>query len=526
MSASVDLAGLQTERRNPNSVDIDQISTVELCQIINREDATIAKAGSKCVPVIATAIDVLAALLGVLDASEIPPAYSAPEGQFVGLIAGGDDALRHAQEGAEDDVDAAVRDLEALELDGKVDSLVGIASHALCPELHIMVDLKATNLKLQQRSRNILRSICGSSCPSSDSELDDRLKSCGRSTKLAIAALSLGVPVSEAKQRLAEAGGVLATVLTKPVSDMTADSVLCIDGGGSKCAAVIMSPDGTKGYGEAGGCNVTDVGVEAAILSISLAIQRASDSHPILRGEIWRPHLFSPIWAALAGHDRKDIATSFDKSLENMFKRPLGAKLKVANDIELLATSAAEKHTLGSAVVLVAGTGSVAMSYTREPAGLVRTGRSGGWGHPLGDDGSSFDTGRQGVRFALRALDEFNHRQNGVAEATIQAPLAQRILKHFRPKGTDTLDFDLLSAVLASSSDQEKKRLIAEAAQIVIEASPEDTEAKAIVRNAVCSLVSTLDPIISSPRFDPAMSILVLAGGLMQSSIFGQTVKN
>jgi len=61
MSTRVDLVGLQTERRNPNSSDIDQISTLQLCQIINREDATIARAVSKCIPVIAAAIDVLAA---------------------------------------------------------------------------------------------------------------------------------------------------------------------------------------------------------------------------------------------------------------------------------------------------------------------------------------------------------------------------------------------------------------------------------------------------------------------------------
>lgn len=76
---------------------------------------------------------VLCYRLGVLDASEIPPTYSAPEGQFVGLIAGGDHALRHAQEGAEDDVDAAVRDLDALLVNGRVDSLIGVAASGRTP---------------------------------------------------------------------------------------------------------------------------------------------------------------------------------------------------------------------------------------------------------------------------------------------------------------------------------------------------------------------------------------------------------
>lgn len=71
--------------------------------------------------------------LGVLDASEIPPTYSASNDQFIALIAGGDAALRYAQEGAEDDVGAAEDDLKALSLNGEIDSLVGIAASGRTP---------------------------------------------------------------------------------------------------------------------------------------------------------------------------------------------------------------------------------------------------------------------------------------------------------------------------------------------------------------------------------------------------------
>jgi N-acetylmuramic acid 6-phosphate etherase len=71
--------------------------------------------------------------LGVVDASEIPPTYSAPSEQFVALIAGGDAALRYAQEGAEDNVIAAENDLKALALDPALDSLVGIAASGRTP---------------------------------------------------------------------------------------------------------------------------------------------------------------------------------------------------------------------------------------------------------------------------------------------------------------------------------------------------------------------------------------------------------
>lgn len=70
--------------------------------------------------------------LGVLDASELPPTFSAPPEQFIALIAGGDDALRNAQEGAEDDVEQAVRDLRDIALDSH-DSLIGIAASGRTP---------------------------------------------------------------------------------------------------------------------------------------------------------------------------------------------------------------------------------------------------------------------------------------------------------------------------------------------------------------------------------------------------------
>ncbi|OBT92439.1 hypothetical protein VE01_09600 [Pseudogymnoascus verrucosus] len=99
----------------------------------------------KCLPVIAQAIDDLepkarrggrivyvgagtSRRLGVLDASEIPPTFSASSEQFVALIAGGDVALRHAQEAAEDDVEAGREDLKALNLNLDLDSLIGIAA--------------------------------------------------------------------------------------------------------------------------------------------------------------------------------------------------------------------------------------------------------------------------------------------------------------------------------------------------------------------------------------------------------------
>lgn len=69
----------------------------------------------------------------MVDASEIPPTFSAPFGQFVALMAGGDAAMRKAQEGAEDDHDGGKRDLQSLNLKPELDSLIGIAASGRTP---------------------------------------------------------------------------------------------------------------------------------------------------------------------------------------------------------------------------------------------------------------------------------------------------------------------------------------------------------------------------------------------------------
>lgn len=129
-----------------------------------------------------------------------------------------------------------------------------------------MVDLKATNKKLQQRSRNIIRIICGASSPRSDEELDSVLERCNGSVKLAVITIILNISAHDAATRLEAAGGVLAKVLkqnnplisTPPeaTSNSSNQFVLCVDGGGSKCAAVLLGPNGQEGRGDAGECNV------------------------------------------------------------------------------------------------------------------------------------------------------------------------------------------------------------------------------------------------------------------------------
>lgn len=121
----------------------------ELLEGINREDSGVPAAVEKCIPQIEKLVEGIvprmreggrvfyigagtSGRLGVVDASEIPPTYGASPDLFVGLIAGGDGAIRKAVEGAEDDENGAWRDLEPYKPEA-VDTLVGIAASGSTP---------------------------------------------------------------------------------------------------------------------------------------------------------------------------------------------------------------------------------------------------------------------------------------------------------------------------------------------------------------------------------------------------------
>jgi N-acetylmuramic acid 6-phosphate etherase len=145
----MDLNLLTTEQRNPNTINLDRMSSLEIVTAINQEDARAPAAVAACLPVIATLVDrIVAALqaggrliyigagtsgrLGVLDASECPPTYGVAPELVMGLIAGGDWALRHSVEGAEDDPELGAADVCAIGLNA-CDVLVGIAASGRTP---------------------------------------------------------------------------------------------------------------------------------------------------------------------------------------------------------------------------------------------------------------------------------------------------------------------------------------------------------------------------------------------------------
>jgi N-acetylmuramic acid 6-phosphate etherase len=291
-----------TERRNPRTADIDLASPLEIVDLINAEDKTVADAVATQREAIAKAIERAektfradgrlfyvgagtSGRLGVLDASECPPTYGTDPEMVQGIIAGGHAALTRSQEGAEDRLEGAVEDLTAHGVRAG-DFVIGIAASGTTPYVrralayarsigastalvacspppqdaldvadivilpltgpevvtgstrmkagtatklvlnmitsgamirlgktfgNLMVDLRATNLKLKDRSERILMEVCDVT----REQARDLLERSGGTVKTAIVMRFLGVSCEEAERALDEHGGVIRRVLKR-----------------------------------------------------------------------------------------------------------------------------------------------------------------------------------------------------------------------------------------------------------------------------------------------------------------------
>lgn len=146
---NLNLGTLVSETRNPATMTLDQLSTLEMMHAFNQEDRKVPEAIAQVLPAIAEAVDLATASLqeggrliylgagtsgrlGVLDASECPPTFGVPHGLVIGLIAGGPGALLKAVEGAEDDPALGEADLKALDVTA-ADMVVGLAASGRTP---------------------------------------------------------------------------------------------------------------------------------------------------------------------------------------------------------------------------------------------------------------------------------------------------------------------------------------------------------------------------------------------------------
>ena len=304
-----------TERRNPRTVDIDLASPLEIVDLINAEDRVVMDAVASQREPIARAIAAIESAfragrrllyvgagtsgrLGVLDASECPPTFGTDPHMVVGIIAGGDHALRNPIEGAEDDPDAGAAQMEAHAV-AVGDVVVGIAASGTTPYVrgalqrakalgattgliacseppaamrevadllmlpivgpevltgstrlkagtatklvcnllttgamirvgksygNLMVDLRATNVKLQDRAERIVCEVTGLDRAGARALL---AQAEGR-VKRALVMHTLGVDAAAADARLDAAGGVIRKVVSQappPVMPVAAPDV-------------------------------------------------------------------------------------------------------------------------------------------------------------------------------------------------------------------------------------------------------------------------------------------------------------
>ena len=292
-----------TEQRNPRSASIDLASPLEIAEIINAEDRTVAEAVATQKTEIAQAIAMTerafraggrliyagagtSGRLGVLDAAECPPTFGVPHDMVLGLIAGGQAAMLRAQEGAEDSPEGGGRDIDALNV-GANDFLIGIAASGGTPYVrgalararergartailactpppaavlavadlaivvvtgpevvtgstrmkagtatklvlnmittgamirigktfgNLMVDLKASNAKLRDRSERILVEVCAVDRETARQLLADS----GGSVKTGIVMHLLGLSRTDAEAALERGGGVVRRVVNAP----------------------------------------------------------------------------------------------------------------------------------------------------------------------------------------------------------------------------------------------------------------------------------------------------------------------
>lgn len=143
------LSKIVSEGRNPDTMDIDLLPTEQILKRINQEDQKVPLAVRDCIPAISVAVDTIVAnlqrggrliyigagtsgRLGILDAVECRPTFSVTDQLVQGIIAGGETAIQHAVEGAEDDTESPRNDLQQIKF-SRADVLVGLTASGRTP---------------------------------------------------------------------------------------------------------------------------------------------------------------------------------------------------------------------------------------------------------------------------------------------------------------------------------------------------------------------------------------------------------
>ncbi|CAH0046882.1 unnamed protein product [Clonostachys solani] len=307
--------------------------------------------------------------------------------------------------------------------------------------------------------------------------------------------------------------------------------VLCVDAGGTSCKAATLSVDGELASSVGGPCNVSTVGLDTTLATITAVVHDALGKHPSTRGQS-PAAAFAKVWVGLAGYDRPTLQPIINDALAQFFGLSLNGGLRVSSDIDLLPACLMSEPDIISAIVLVVGTGSVAMSYKRRGKDFERVGRVGGWGRLLGDDGSGYAIGREGIRRTLKGCDAHALRKSTADELDSLSPLSREILRHFQRQNVECTPETLLSHILIRSTigntgeddDASRTKTIASAASVVFTAVEKDAEAKQIVESGASSVAELVRMLVKEQTINAGQCALVLGGSLMGNIMYRETV--
>ena len=240
----------------------------------------------------------------------------------------------------------------------------------------------------------------------------------------------------------------------------------------------------------------------------------------------WRGYLkdsFRSVWIGLAGLDRAGQQGRLAPKLAEIFGLDhTTANFRLTTDVELLP---AVSEDSSSVVVLIAGTGSVAMRYTRREGQYVRVARSGGWGHILGDEGGGYSIGLDAIKHTLGVLEEMTLGLHSQDLSEFEDAIIRQLGCHVADDGS----IDLLTDILSQNRMQNVKARIAGVAETVLKLAPGNKTAMAIVEDQVASLVNNALSRLVDPRCSsyvaPEESEIVLAGGLMKNEGYQQALQ-
>ena len=258
--------------------------------------------------------------------------------------------------------------------------------------------------------------------------------------------------------------------------------VVGIDGGGTSIRVAVTTPDlETVGYSEGGSANPVGVGREAASELIQDKIREALRRADLNSDDI------QAVAAGIAGAS-SEYATDW---LQTTLRAALPDALIVpSSDIEIALVGA---HGKRQGVLVLAGTGSVAL-------GINATGemvRVGGWGYLLGDEGSGYIIGMQGLRAVARA-DDLRIPPTSLTDALLS-----------------TVGVTSVMELLTWLYDRSENRIpqVAALAPIVVEHAPQDATARAIVNEAIEDLADHAETIIR--RLGMVQPEIAFTGGLL-----------